>query len=392
VALGNRDGWVYRYRLDSPSPSTPFATDTGTFRAMQWSRDGRTLHALTFEGGRFHWPMDATAAPRRYTASPLDVFLLNTAPADDGRHAIAVSTDGDVTVWDLADSTPPFRVPLVPTEIVCRDPADPKYDAAVEEDCAPLYPECAALSGDAKWVATCLPDNSVALYARDGSRKTRIFKTSGRTVSSVALSHDGTLLAAGLDSVVHLWRTDTPDAPGRDISAGDLAVQRLVFSPDASRIAARNVDGWVRVADVTSGATLVTVRPRGESLEELTFTPDSRYLLTLGTGEREARLWNVSGAGGSLPINAGGRMIEALAISPDGRWLVASNDRQGAQLQALDADLAIAPFRTMSICLSASRRARYLLESAAVAKDRYAQCERRLRAEDAAVARARPRS
>ncbi len=413
VALGTRDGWVYRYRLDSPSPATPFATDTGTFRAMQWSRDGHTLHALTFEGVRFHWPTDRPISPqggtpspldahlvsttsadgsstaRRVTASPVDVFLLATTPAGDGRHAMAVSTDGDVTVWDLADSTPPLRVPLVPTAIACRDPADPKYEPANDVDCVPVHPECAAISGDAQWVATCRPDNTVVLYARDGSRTKRIFSTSRGTISSVALSHDGSLLAAGLDSVVHLWRTATPGEAGRDVGAGDLAVQRLAFSPDASRLAARNVDGWVRVVDVTSGVSLVTVRPRGESLDDMGFTPDSRYLLTLGVGEREARLWNVSGAGGSLPINAGGRLIEALAISPDGRWMVASNDRQGAQLQALDADLAITPFRTMSICLSASRRERYLLETAAIARERYAQCERRPRVGDANVERAR---
>src|SRR5690606_18821971 len=77
----------------------------------------------------------------------------------------------------------------------------------------------------------------------------------GDSVSSVAFSGDGGLLAAGgYDRRVHLWEVGDerrPDYLGATPSDPELAVFDIAFSPDAEMLAAASADRNVYLWDVS---------------------------------------------------------------------------------------------------------------------------------------------
>ena len=387
VTLGSRDGLIYRYRLDSAAAPVPLDTLPGTLRALHWSGDGTQLHALRYDGGRLRWSVGATPM-RSQVENPVKDLLIDAQQSLDGRYVLALTTDGDATVWDIADSTPALRVTMVPADSICRDPQDEKYDPD-QVSCHQRNPECAAMSGDGEWLATCRSDGSIVLQRRDGrTPPRRIAVRQDDAAGAVALSADGRVLAASFSfGVVRTWQTDVPADTGRTSKVSEMQVNRLVFSPDGQRLAAMTSDHWVHVLDRTTGVARPVLRPRGKALQLMRFTPDGRHLITVGEGEKEARLWNVDGAGSAVALDAGGALLAELEVSPDGRWIVTTNDRQGAQLHPLDVDLALTPFRAAAICLSAARRQRYLLESSGTAQTRYEACEAKQRLADASAQR-----
>ena len=381
VALASRDGLLYRYRLDSAATAVPLDTLPGTLRALHWSDDGEGLHALRYDGGRLRWSFGATSM-RSEVENPLKELLVDAQQSLDGRYVLALTTDGDATVWDIADSTPPVRVTMVPAESICRDPQDEKYEEN-NFSCDERRPQCAAMSGNGEWLATCRTDGSIVVQRRDGRTPPRYITVPSDQAKAVALSANGSVLAASFgQGVVRTWPTDVPADSGRRDKISEINVTRLVFAPDGQRLAALTSDNWVHVLDRTTGVARPVLRPRGQALQLLRFTPDGRHLLTVGQGEKEARLWTVDGAGSAVSLHAGDGLIAELAVSPDGRWIVTTNDRQGAQLHPLDVNLALTPFRASAICLSEARRQRYLLESSGTARTRYEECNRRQRPAD----------
>jgi WD40 repeat protein len=134
----------------------------------------------------------------------------------------------------------------------------------------------------------------------DGSLE-RVLYHSGQ-VSSLALSADGTTLAAGLceesetgdcfRGAVWLWDL----ASGRKVDrlgSFDDGVVAVDYSPDGSLLAAGDRTGQVRVYAAADRRLLHSFGPVGTAggLLTLEFSPDGRYLATGGIGGIE--LWAV---------------------------------------------------------------------------------------------------
>jgi len=104
---------------------------------------------------------------------------------------------------------------------------------------------------------------------------------------------------------------------------------------------------------------------------------DGRRIVTLGFDQREARLWNADGSGGSVALPGEGAMVTQALASPDGRWVLTTTDDQSAYLFPIDLELALRPLRMQTVCLSARDRRRYLSESEPAAEARFAACQQR---------------
>ncbi|KAF1319715.1 Transcriptional repressor tup1-like protein, partial [Globisporangium splendens] len=135
-------------------------------------------------------------------------------------------------------------------------------------------------------------DRKVRLWdARSGQCK-KIFgsETGGPSdgVTSVALSPDGRLLAAGsLDKVVRIWDTETAQLLDRLEGHSD-SVYSIAFSPDGKNLISGSLDRNIMLWDVCAqGRT--TTRPRmlfqghKDFVLSVAYTPDGRYVvLALG--------------------------------------------------------------------------------------------------------------
>ncbi len=177
----------------------------------------------------------------------------------------------------------------------------------------------------------------------DGTLLRRLGSTAHRDLLYDAeFSPAGDLLAtAGYDRSIRLWDTETGDLL-RTLEGHNGAVYDLAFSPDGAVVASASADQTVKLWQVASGQRLDTLnQPLAEQLA-VVFAPGGERIYIGGADNRIRAYDFVSRQ--ELAANplrevrfAHEGSIVALAISPDGRWLVSAGDERSVALWELPA-------------------------------------------------------
>lgn len=165
-----------------------------------------------------------------------------------------------------------------------------------------------------------------------------------RAISSLAISRDGRLLAAGgEDNQTRVWDL----VMGREIrrvggplTRYDLGATAVAFSPDglwvATNLNEANDEGFLvnraGIWEVSTGRVVHKLEGFGNGVTSIAFSPDGSLIAAgdyIGRAQIwETHSWNVLGSlkGGSIRE---GQLWPAssLAFSPDGRWLALSAER-----------------------------------------------------------------
>ena len=142
-------------------------------------------------------------------------------------------------------------------------------------------------------------------------------------------SPDGKLLAACTpQQTLALYETAT----GRLKFAlpGGIGRLRPVFSPDSKRLAVVDSGTAVRVWDTATGHSLLSIPEDG--LTEAQFSPDSQFLTTFrqAGGKWLLRRGNVdTGVADPEREFPAGRWYGAIALAPDGKWLIVGVESGG---------------------------------------------------------------
>jgi WD40 repeat protein len=145
-------------------------------------------------------------------------------------------------------------------------------------------------------------------------------------VFNLAVDAGGKLLATGgHDYKLILW----------DLAAGQQRwaarifnfPSGLSFSPDG-RLVATPADGDIGVDlfNVQDGTLVQTIRGHTDKLQAIAFSPDSGRMAT-GSWDKTVKLWDVATGQETLTLPAG-EQVQSLALSRDGRRLVAACDRK----------------------------------------------------------------
>jgi WD40 repeat protein len=158
----------------------------------------------------------------------------------------------------------------------------------------------------------------------------------GLAITAAAFSPDGRWVAAGAERVWReaplgvwevasgqvWWQTleaSLPRRPNRyEPAPWPAGVWSLAFAPDSATLAVGTSRGWVGLWDVPPLRERRRLTLSG-GVRALAFTPDGQTLITSqGT---PVRVWDLDSGVVRLELGEPGRIIESIALSPDGRTL-----------------------------------------------------------------------
>lgn len=183
----------------------------------------------------------------------------------------------------------------------------------------------AAFYPGAARVATAGDDGLIRVWDVRTGRLLRSVRGTGGTISDVAVSPDGRLLASctdsGADSKVQLLDARTL-RPHRTFEAQEEGVFEVVFSPDGRLLASGGRDHVVRLWDVRTGRLLRSLEGHDDAITALAFTPDGRRLASASAEhDSTVRLWDVRTGESLHTLAAHGDWVTSVAFAPGGATL-----------------------------------------------------------------------
>lgn len=235
--------------------------------------------------------------------------ILSVRFRPDGARLATASADGTVRQWD----------PATGREL------EPPHDRHSGEVLAAVY------SPDGEWVASGGTDRTIRLWRATGRQEVAVLHGHTGAVTDLAFAPDGRRLASVSQDLGQGWSGDhTVGVWDVDFRAG-LPVLRghtsyvypVAFSPDGRWIASGSWDHTVRLWDAATGEHCATLPHPGVVLS-LAFGPDGSWLVSGGAEDDKLRIWDVATARLRREIQAPGKMIRFLAVSPDGTRIAAT--------------------------------------------------------------------
>jgi WD40 repeat protein len=305
-------------------------------RSLAFSRDGRTLYTGSVEAVKV-WDVDS--AVRSQLPLGGDVTKDPGKSPGQGIESLAFSPDGRTLVSDHDNNGLAFW-----------DVGTRRRSEGMPQD---INATAFAFSPDGKTLAYAVY-REVILWDRAARREAARFKPVD-FASAIAYSPDGKTLTTGGSDGVTLWDISSPQKPTklREVLGSRYSTVRVAYSPDGRSVAARFVNGTIKIWDDGLNAELLLAPGASDGMPSPTdfaFSPDGRFLAVgLDGGYALAdsrvrikggfiRLWEIKTEGGArqfkeLPPLRGHRdEITSLAFSHDSRTLYSSDSDGTAKL------------------------------------------------------------
>jgi RNA polymerase sigma factor (sigma-70 family) len=178
----------------------------------------------------------------------------------------------------------------------------------------------ASFSPDGRLLASASGDGVRVWDAATGKLRGQV-GPAGRFAAAVAYASGGKVLAT-VDDRVHLWDAATLK-PLRHFAKTQLLGTDVVFSGDGKYLATREQDGSLHIWTTATG---LQVRHLPVNSFSFVLTSDFRTLATAAADVGDVQLWDVATGGPAGRLSGHGKMVQALALTADGKTLAAAGD------------------------------------------------------------------
>lgn len=175
-------------------------------------------------------------------------------------------------------------------------------------------------------------DGSIRFWSLKG-KCWRTIQAHSQLVWSIAISPDGSLIASGsVDNTIKLWDVHSGSSTATFQCQG--SVSHVVFSPDGlssnggKTLASSSYDRTVRIWDLATKRQLKTL-PHNDWVQSLVFADN---LLITCSRDNQIKYWNINTERVQTTIDSYSNGIWAIAVSPNAKHIVSTNDEQTIQL------------------------------------------------------------
>ncbi len=335
-----------------------------TVSAMAFSADNLRLATSSTEDGLVQvWNLASGRLVRAIT----DINAQHLFFSADNNTLFTIGEDSQLYAWDLLDETQRSEGIQGSTNIVgpVAQSADLKRLAVGSIDgrllVFTLDPLAEVARTDAHFFAVqdvqFSPDgNTVITLGQEGNIRLWKFDTLEQIHTlgqfqpppqDIALSADGTLLAAAFRDNITIWQLDNEYLPLREFAVPEFSAGSIAFSPDQSMIIATGDGEMVNIWDVNTGELVAGLPGHKQRIGVAMFSQDNQLVLT-GTKGPNLFLWNLAAAETTQQGNAQQLRVPSAQIAPQ-------------QITTLDVYRAVWSLDGKIIAISDARGAVYVL-------------------------------
>jgi eukaryotic-like serine/threonine-protein kinase len=252
----------------------------------------------------------------------------------DRTHLLAISSDGNVRMWDVSTGEPS----------TLSDPGGPEVTRVA----------CCAAAGR---FAISTAEPAIHLCTIDSGQRLRTFGVNGKGVVNLAFSPSGTWLSViERDGSVWIVDADSVDAEPLRIATSDSPAVATTFLADNTRLIVAGEDGTLNFIDPTTGKADPQAARIAEAPRTITFCP-ATDTLAVGTETGMIYLVDVRLRSVRETIRAHSSRINVLCVLADGKTLVSGGrDRSLRAWDTASAELLTSLHGHMRqvLCMAAS--------------------------------------
>ncbi|MBE9004922.1 serine/threonine protein kinase [Fortiea sp. LEGE XX443] len=151
------------------------------------------------------------------------------------------------------------------------------------------------------------------------------FKSSAKSVMSVAISPDGRKIAsiAEGDRIIKVWNLAT----GKEIltiRGHSQKINAVAISPNSKTLVSGSDDQTIKVWNLATGKIVRTLQGHSDSIQALGISPNGKILVS-GSDDNTLKVWNLSTGRLIRTLKGHKYWVRSVAISPDGRNLASGS-------------------------------------------------------------------
>jgi WD40 repeat protein/DNA-binding SARP family transcriptional activator len=339
LATGSGEGAIQLWDIATGQPlGEPIMAHERIIVALSFVNNGHLLATAGFDDTVHLWEVKSSGSNEAgLIDSPLHTLqikdLSSLAFNPSGSLIASGGIDGSISLWDMEEGsasfgqalTSPIEVHEGNTSSVAFSPEGQFLATGSSEGTVILLDVQAALKND-----IIVPPWKVLEPAGEGHRS---------NVTSLAFSPDGQTLASGsFDGTVILWDVTTGQQIGPPLTGHDGWVTGVAFSSDGRTLASSGQDKKVLIWDIEARLEGNAEQPLVNTLAghldavlDISFSPNGQILAS-GGADQVTALWDLAiehplarQIGGDEPLNEG-------SFSPDGKFLVSAGGQDNEKI------------------------------------------------------------